>query len=102
MHASTWTFTGDLDELLRGYEAMVAEIPSDSMPVHLCLRAPDSIVVVDTCPSEAALPRLWDRSVSQRFTTNMGYPTRPPSTDYPVHTAIVDGERRITERFRAA
>jgi len=52
MHASLWRFSGDPDDLLRRYDAMVAEIPTASMRVHLCMRAREGIVVVDTCPSE--------------------------------------------------
>jgi hypothetical protein len=31
---------------------MVAEIPRAGMRLHLCLRAPDGIVLVDTCPTK--------------------------------------------------
>jgi hypothetical protein len=51
MHASLWRFAGDPDELLRRYDAMLADIPSENMRLHLCLRADDGIVLVDTCPS---------------------------------------------------
>ena len=51
MHASIWRFGGDPDDLLERYDAMVAEIPPESMRLHLCLRAPAGIVIVDTCPS---------------------------------------------------
>jgi hypothetical protein len=50
MHASIWRFGGDPDELLRRYDAVVAEIPAANMRLHLCLRADDGIIVVDTCP----------------------------------------------------
>ena len=53
MHASVWRFRGDPDDLLRRYDAMVAEIPAASMRLHLCLRASDGMVLVDTCPSRA-------------------------------------------------
>ena len=51
MHASIWKFAGDPDELLRRWDAMVAEIPRHNMRLQLCLRAVDGIVLVDTCPS---------------------------------------------------
>ena len=46
MHASVWRFAGDPDELVRRYDAMIAEIPAASMRLHLCLRAEDGIVLV--------------------------------------------------------
>src|SRR3954451_6474099 len=52
MHASIWKFSGDPDELLRSYDDVVAEIPSAAMRLHVCLRAPDGILLVDTCPTE--------------------------------------------------
>ncbi len=54
MHASIWKFTGDPDELTRGYDALVAEMPSEQIIVNLCLRADGGILVVDTCPDRAA------------------------------------------------
>jgi hypothetical protein len=52
VHASIWKLRGDPDQLLRGYDAMVAEIPSANLKLHLCPRAPDGIVLVDTCPTK--------------------------------------------------
>ena len=52
MDASIWKFAGDQDELLRRYDAMVVEIPPANTRLHLCLRATDGIVLVDTCPTE--------------------------------------------------
>src|SRR5436189_5102241 len=52
MHASIWTFAGDPDELLRRYDAMLEEIPRARMRLHVCLGAPDGIVLVDTCPTK--------------------------------------------------
>ena len=52
MHASIWKFTGDPDDLLGRYDALVAEIAPDNMRLHLCLRAPEGIVLVDACPSK--------------------------------------------------
>ena len=67
MHASIWTFRGDPDELLRGYDAMVAEIPSANMKLHLCLRAPDGIVIVDTCPTKEVFDAFDDFPVHVAF-----------------------------------
>ena len=53
MHASISTFRGDPDDLLARYDAMAADIPEVNLSLHMCLRAEDGIVVVDTCPSRA-------------------------------------------------
>jgi hypothetical protein len=93
MHSSIWKFAGDPDELLRRYDAMVAEIPASNMRLHLCLRAPDGILVVDTCPtpadfesfSQGAMPALLERH---------GLPQPEELSDFPVHVAFVDGVPR--------
>jgi hypothetical protein len=51
MYASIWKFDGDPDDLLARSDAMIAEIPRANMKLHLCLRAPDGIVMVDPCPT---------------------------------------------------
>ena len=63
MHASVWRFRGDPDDLLRRYDAMVAEIPAASMRLHLCLRASDGMVLVDTCPSRAVFEEFLNGTI---------------------------------------
>ena len=90
MHASIWKFSGDPDDLLRRYDAMLAEIPTANMRLHLCLQAPDGIVMVDTCPS---------RDVYESFATGPfpalrqrhGLPDPVALEDHPVHRAFIDG-----------
>ena len=38
MHASISHLRGDPDDLLRRYDALLAEIPAEGMILHLCLR----------------------------------------------------------------
>lgn len=90
MHASIWRFTGDPDELLRRYEAMLAEVPAANMRLHLCLRARDGIVLVDTCPSREAFEAFAGagfRALRERH----GLPEPAELHDFPVHVAFVDG-----------
>jgi hypothetical protein len=93
MHASIWTFTGDADELLRLYDAMVADIPTSNMRLHLCLRAPDGIVIVDTCPSREAFAAFAEPFATLRRTHGLPDPTLV--RDHPVHAAFVDGENLL-------
>jgi hypothetical protein len=65
VHASIWRFAGDPDDLLRSYDAMLTDIPSASMRLHLCLRIPNGIVIVDTCPSPEAFEQFAARTVSR-------------------------------------
>ena len=92
MHASIWKFTGDPDELLRRYEAMLADIPAANMRLHLCLRAPDGIVLVDTCPTPEVF-RDFSSGPFPALRARHGLPDAAALDDFPVHVAFVDGNR---------
>ena len=91
MHASIWKFTGDPDELLRSYDAMVAEIPSANMRLHLCLRASDGLVMVDTCPSREVFEAFAADEGFRALRARHGLPEPERIEDFPVHAAFVDG-----------
>jgi hypothetical protein len=89
MHASIWRFRGDPDQLLRSYDAMLAEIPAGNMRLHLCLRAPDGIVVVDTCPTKEAFAAFIANDAVRALRERHGLPEPERIEDFPVHTALV-------------
>jgi hypothetical protein len=92
MYASIWRFEGDPDELVRQYDAMLAGMPQGNMRLHLCLRAPDGMVVVDTCPTREVFEAFAD-GMLQDLRARHGLP-EPASIDgFPVHAAFVDGAR---------
>lgn len=92
MHASIWKFRGDPEELLGRYDAMAAEIPAVNMRLHLCLRACDGIVLVDTCPSRDAFEQFAGGSVFRALRERHGLPEPENVEDFPVHRAFVDGD----------
>jgi hypothetical protein len=92
VYASIWRFTGDPGELLRRYDAMLAEIPSASMRLHLCLRTPDGIVILDTCPSREAFEQFASGPFPALRSAH-GLPEPSEVHDGPVHTAFVNGNR---------
>ena len=91
MHVSIWKFTGDPDELTRGYDAMVAEFPTDQFIAHLCLRAPDGIVIVDTCPSREAFEAFSAGEEFRSARLRHGLPD-------PTRAARLSGPRRVRQR----
>jgi hypothetical protein len=93
MHASIWRFGGDPDDLLRRYDAVVAEIPAANMRLHLCLRADDGIIVVDTCPDPETYQAFVAGAIADLFHAH-GLPAPESVEDYPVQAAFVDGSRR--------
>jgi hypothetical protein len=90
MYASIWRFAGDPDELIRCYDAMLADIPPESMRLHLCLRTPTGIVILDTCPSREA----FEEFATGPFPTlrsRHGLPEPKDVQDGPVHAAFING-----------
>jgi hypothetical protein len=90
MHSSIWRYQGDPDELLESYDAMLREVPASSMRLHLCLRADDGIVVVDTCPSRQAYED-FAAGAFPALRARHGLPDPVGVEDLPVHVALVDG-----------
>lgn len=90
MPASIWRFTGDPDELLAGYDALIAQTPSERLGLHLCLRAPDGIVIVDTCPTEQAWIDFRADPGFDEARARHGLPA-PAIEAFPVHHAVVGG-----------
>jgi hypothetical protein len=93
MHASIWHFAGDPDDLLPRYDAMLAQVPTASMRLHLCLRAPDGLLLVDTCPTREAYEEFAASEGFRGLRAQHGLPEPARLDDYPVHAAFVDGTR---------
>jgi hypothetical protein len=95
VHASIWHLSGDPDRLVPRYSAMVAEIPAENMRLHLCLRAPDGILLVDTCPSRDVFVAFSQSDAFRALRERHGLPEPERIEDFPVQMAFVDGERRV-------
>jgi hypothetical protein len=93
MHASIWKFMGDPDDLLRRYDAVVAEIPAHQMRLHLCLRAPDGIVMIDTCASKAVFDAFSAGEGFRALRKRHGLPDPVRLDDFPVHVAFIAGKK---------
>lgn len=93
MHASIWHIGGDPDALLVRYDAVLADLPEPDMALHLCLRAPDGLVIVDTCPSEEAFRSFIAGEWFGELLARHGLPYPDRLDDFPVHIAIGAGTR---------
>jgi hypothetical protein len=94
VHASIWRFEGDPDELARRYDALTAELPAEIMRLHLCLRAGDGILIIDTCPDRQAYVAFATGDAFPAALRRHGLPDPVALEDYPVHAAFVDGRER--------
>ncbi len=90
MHSSIWRYEGNPEKLLRSYDAMLREVPATSMRLHLCLRAPDGIVVVDTCPDRGTY-EAFAAGPLPAMRARHGLPDPERVDDFPVHAAFSDG-----------
>jgi len=91
MHASISHFPGDPDELQERYDAILAEVPTGSLQLHLCLRAPDGLTVVDTCPSEQDFQAFHHGDAFRSLRARHGLPDPDRIEDFPVHVAFAGG-----------
>lgn len=92
MHCSIWTFHGDPEQLLEGYEGLIAEI-LPAVLLQLCLCTPDGILLVDTCPDRGTFERFAASDEFRTLRERHGLPEPARVDDFPVHAAIVDGGR---------
>ena len=93
MYASIWKFDGDPDALATAYEAFTVALPRDIMRLHLALRAPDGLVIVDTCPTRDAFVAFTSDPHTREQLTRHGLGLPTELDGYPVSAAFVDGAR---------
>jgi hypothetical protein len=91
MHASIWKFSGDPDDLLARYDALMSEVGAGGMQLHVCLRAEDGIVMIDACPSKEAFEALVASSAFRALRERNGLPEPERIDDFPVHVAYAGG-----------
>ena len=53
MFLGSYEFAGDADELLAGYDRLVASFPPGVIQLNVCIAADHGITVFDACPSRA-------------------------------------------------
>ena len=92
MHASIWKFAGDPDDLLARYDAMIAELGAANMRLHVCLRAADGILMLDTCPSKDVFEAFAGSDAFRELRERHGMPEPVSVDDYPVHLACAGGQ----------
>ena len=61
------------------------------MRLHVCLRAPDGIVLVDTCPTKEVFEAFAHGDDFRALRELHGFPEPSKLEDFPVHRAFIDG-----------
>jgi hypothetical protein len=65
----------------------------NDLVLHLCLRADDGIVLVDTCPSAEVFTAFVQSEGLRALRAGHGLPEPDRVDDFPVHRAFVDGRQ---------
>ncbi len=96
MHASISHLRGDPDDLLRRYDALLAEVPAENMILHLCLRSDDGIVIVDTCPTKEVFEAFHAGEPFRAMRARHGLPEPRPARGLPrAHRHRARRDRRL-------
>lgn len=53
MYLSAYHFAGSPIRLAEAHDEMTARFPREVIPLHLCVRTRDGILVLDACPTRA-------------------------------------------------
>jgi hypothetical protein len=67
------------------------DVPIGNLVLHVCLRAPDGLIVVDTCPSEEAFQAFHHGEAFRSLRAKLGLPDPDRVDDFPVHVAFAGG-----------
>ena len=51
MFLGSYHFGGDTTELVVAYDRLLANFSLDEIEIHICVRRPDGLEVLDACPS---------------------------------------------------
>ena len=100
MHCSVWRFTGDPDELERGYLALTERIPAARHVLHAAARTPDGLLIFDTCPSEEAYRAFFESPEVRALFAEVGL-VGGVVEDYPVVRAYARREEVTTASWDA-
>ncbi len=96
MFLGRYDFDGDPDTLLAAYDRFMQEIPDENISWHTCVRRPDGISIIDTCPS---------REVFEGFSTSPELFALMESGGLPRPTTVAIGDvyvaRAAATEYRA-
>jgi hypothetical protein len=75
---------------------LTTELPTDQFIAHLCLKAPDGLVIFDTCPTREAFQAFATDDAFRDARRRHGIPDPADVRGYPVHVAFVGSTTPIS------
>ena len=88
MHGYIWRFTGDPDELERGYLALLASVPESNNVLHVGFKTSEGLLLIDTCPSKEVFDDFFSRESVRALFSDHGLDLASAQVeDHPVNAA---------------
>jgi hypothetical protein len=75
MHLSAYHFEGDRSRLAEAHDEMTAKFPPGALPLHLCVKTRDGILVLDACPTRADAEAFQQGAEFAAVLAAVGLPT---------------------------
>jgi hypothetical protein len=75
MHLSAYHFEGDPARLVVAHDEMTAKFPIEALPLHVCVRTVDGILVLDACPTWADAVAFQQSADFKQALAEVGLPT---------------------------
>jgi hypothetical protein len=79
MFLGGYHYSGASADLLAGYRRLSERIPADSLDLHLCIRTPTGLLVLDACPSVEVFTSFSGGSDFAELNASVGLP--PPGVE---------------------
>ncbi len=75
MHLAAYHFAGDPATLAAAHDEMTAQFPPEALPLHLCIKTGEGILVLDACPTRADAEAFQRSDVFAAALAGAGLPT---------------------------
>ncbi len=75
MHLSAYHFDGDPARLAVAHDEMTAKFPPEALPLHICVRTADGILVLDACPTRGDAEAFQQSAEFAAALAEVGLPT---------------------------
>lgn len=79
MFLGGYHYSGATAVLLAGYRRLSERIPADRLDLHLCIRTPTGLLVLDACPSAEVFTAFSGGSDFAELNASVGLP--PPTVE---------------------
>jgi len=95
MFLGVYRFEGNPDELLAGYERMMASVPADALHLQVCVRDGNGLSVYDACPTQEIFESFSNGDQFRELLKTVGLPVPTVQLLGDVHSTFFQGKRLV-------